>query len=106
MIMSSSNEFDLPKLAAMLRTKRGDKGLRVVAEEIGNVSASTLSRIEQGNVPDLDTFARICRWLDVPPSEFMRRSRTDQGKSHACDSTPDFIEAHLRAERILPPDTI
>src|SRR5256885_17015723 len=107
--MSSSTEFDLSKLSAMLRTKRGDKGLRDVAEEIGNVSASTLSRIEQGNVPDLDTFARICRWLAASPSEFMRNSGTkapQMGKSERSGNTPDFIETHLRAERILPPDTI
>lgn len=69
-LMPTPSQVNLAKLSATLRTKRGDKGLRAVAEEIGGVSASTLSRIEQGNVPDLDTFMKICRWLGVPPDEF------------------------------------
>ena len=35
-------------LATMLKDKRGNKGLRAIAQEIGGVSFATLSRIEQG----------------------------------------------------------
>ena len=51
---------DTAKLSAMVRAKRGSMGLRAAAEEIGDISASTLSRIEQGRIPDLDTFFRLC----------------------------------------------
>lgn len=46
-------------LAGMLKNKRGNKGLRAVADEIGGVSFATLSRIEQGKVPDVDTFINL-----------------------------------------------
>ena len=58
------------KLSAMIRKQRGERGLREVAQEIGEINASTLSRIEHGNLPDLATFLRICRWLGVSPDEF------------------------------------
>ena len=43
-------------LATMLKDKRGNKGLRAISQEIGGVSFATLSRIEQGKIPDVDTF--------------------------------------------------
>lgn len=62
----ASHELPLhrQKFAELVKSKRGDIGLRTLASEIG-VSASTLSRVEQGNVPDLETYFRICRWLNV-----------------------------------------
>ena len=107
--MSTPSQVNLAKLSATLRTKRGDKGLRAVAEEIGDVSASTLSRIEQGNVPDLDTFMKICCWLGVPPDEFGTQGQQAKFAAGAAASDADtsqLIEAHFRAEKILPPDTI
>ena len=107
--MAHQTQIDLPKLSAFLRTRRAEKGLRATAEEIGGVSASTLSRIEQGNVPDLDTFMRICRWLGVEPSEFMAaqgKGKTVLASAEAASQTPEVIEAHLRADRVLPPETI
>lgn len=107
--MSTPSQVNLAKLSATLRTKRGDKGLRAVAEEIGGVSASTLSRIEQGNVPDLDTFMKICRWLRVPPDEFGSSGKQTTFSAAVAPNATDtsqLIEAHFRAEKILPPDTI
>jgi transcriptional regulator with XRE-family HTH domain len=98
--MSQSSPVDSQKFSAMLKTKRAGRGLRVVAEEIGDVSASTLSRIEQGNVPDLETFMRICEWLGVSADEFR-----PQNASEAREPS-EVIEAHLRADRTLPPDAI
>ena len=107
--MPNHPHIDLDRLAAHLRTKRGKKGLREVAEEIGGISASTLSRIEQGNVPDVTSFIRICHWLGVDSSEFMAgvepsRKKTTERESES--DTPQVIEAHLRADRVLPPATI
>lgn len=51
------NALDTSKLSAMVRTKRGSSGLRAAAAKLGNeVSPSTLSRIENGKVPDMETF--------------------------------------------------
>jgi transcriptional regulator with XRE-family HTH domain len=93
-------DLNVAELAALLRAKRGRRGLRAVAEDIGGISASTLSRVEQGKVPDLDTFIRLCRWLDVSPERFLP-SVTSESMS-----TPDIVMAHLRADRVLDPRTI
>lgn len=88
-------------LATMLKAKRGKQGLRTVAEEIGEVSVATLSRIEQGKVPDVDTFIKICRWLEVPTDTFVLRE--EEAESATNQQT---IVAHLRADRELDTETI
>jgi len=100
---------DIRRLAAMLKAKRGKRGLRETAAEIGEVSASTLSRVEMGKIPDLDTFVRICGWLAVQPDQFFPAlSHGKPGAAqplHSGMSTPDIITAHLRADRELAPET-
>ncbi len=88
-------------LAQMVKTKRGEKGLRAAATEIGEVSAATLSRIEQGRLPDVDTFIRICKWLDVSTDFF-----TDISNPSGTASNKDMVVTHLRADRTLKPDVI
>lgn len=88
-------------LAGMLKNKRADKGLRAIAQEIGNVSAATLSRIEQGKIPDVDTFIRICQWLNVSTDTFIEGE-----KKKKITSTKEQVVAHLRAERELSKDTV
>ena len=90
------------KFSAMLKSKRGNKGLRAVAQEIGEISASTLSRIEQGNLPDVDTFIRICKWLGISPEDFTN----DEDSTYRKASNQEIIISHLRADRTLPPNTI
>lgn len=89
--------LDLDRFVAMLKTKRGRQGLRETAKAIGDVSASTLSRIENGKVPDLDIFLQICDWMGVSPDEFMRSDEETTVET----STPEIIEAHLRADKNL-----
>lgn len=100
---------DIRRLAALLKAKRGRRGLREVATEIGDVSASTLSRVELGKVPDLDTFARICQWLSVQPDQFFPALAQQDAESGTMAvhgmSTPEIITAHLRADRELAPET-
>lgn len=101
------HEVDMTKFAAMIRTKRGDRGLRSVAAEIGEISASTLSRIEGGHVPDLDTYFRLCRWLGVSPEEFAASAELNEGEQGGLNiSKKDLLMAHLRADKTLPPDTV
>ena len=52
-------------LAKRIKDKRGKIGLREIAKEIG-VSLATISRIEKGKLPDVDTFIKICQWLETP----------------------------------------
>src|SRR5260370_88219 len=99
--MESSSRFDIKKLAALVETKRAGRGLRETAKEIGGVSASTLSRIDQGNVPDLETFMRLTGWLRVSADEFVIGKRNLRQKSGG-----ELAEATLRADRTLPADAV
>jgi transcriptional regulator with XRE-family HTH domain len=84
--------------------------LRDLAEETG-VSASTLSRIENGTgKPDADNIARLTTWLDVPMERILGSRQSDSPESkpvvyYAREPTPEIVEAHLRADRNLTPET-
>jgi hypothetical protein len=55
-------------------------------------------------MPDLETFARLCAWLRVSANEFVMAQNT--GRNRGKTPTPELLEAHLRAERVLPPKAI
>jgi transcriptional regulator with XRE-family HTH domain len=93
--------LDSELLANMLKAKRGTIGLRETAKQIGNVSAPTLSRVEQGKIPDVDTFIQICKWLGVSTDTFII-----ENKELVEVSTQDKLLAHLRAERELDPSKV
>lgn len=97
-----SSFLDIEQLAALLRTKRAGRSLREVAQEISEVSPSTLSRIENGKMPDMDTFLRVCDWLHVSPEEFIKG--TDDPEREEV-SPLERIEAYLRADQVLDPET-
>ena len=88
-------------LSSMLKQKRGKRGLRAVANEIGDVSFATLSRIEQEKIPDVDTFVKICKWLEVSTDTFIIKS----GNLDSA-STKDIVIAHLRSEKTLSGETV
>lgn len=97
-----SSYIDIDELAALVRAKRGQMGLRDAAQAIGNVSPSTLSRVENGKLPDMDTFLRLCDWLEVAPSRFFRD--TSETEEPEMDNVA-LIEAQLRADKELDPET-
>ncbi len=88
-------------LAGMIKEKRGRKGLREASIEIGDVSPATLSRIEQGKVPDVSTFIKLCKWLSVSTDTFIIDHSYPTTRSNK-----EHIVAHLRAEKELEPGTI
>lgn len=57
-------------LARLLKAKRGSRGVRAAALDAG-VSPATYSRVENGHMPDLETFAKLCTWLQRDPKEFL-----------------------------------
>jgi transcriptional regulator with XRE-family HTH domain len=59
----------LEELAGLTRQKRGNMGVRAAASEIG-ISPTTLSRIENGHVPDMQTLDKVCSWIGRDPSQF------------------------------------
>jgi len=90
--------IDIEKFAQLVKNKRGSRNLREIANEIGEVSISTLSRIEQGKIPDLSTYIKICEWLKVSPEEFTA------GPKKAEKSHKEEIFFHLRADKSLSVD--
>ncbi|HZR41230.1 MAG TPA: UDP-N-acetylglucosamine 1-carboxyvinyltransferase [Ktedonobacteraceae bacterium] len=75
--------LDTQQLAALLKAKRGDRGLREIAQEIGNVSPATLSRIENGKMLDVETFLSVCDWLQVTPQRFIKEAPHEMLTSQA-----------------------
>jgi len=62
--------LEIEELGRLIARKRGSRGIRATAEDVG-ISSATLSRVENGHMPDLATFAKICKWLDRDPREFL-----------------------------------
>jgi transcriptional regulator with XRE-family HTH domain len=88
----------IAELAALVDNRLTREGLKLreAATQAG-VSAATLSRVLNGRVPDTNTFAALVRWLGVSADLFIERDREVSGA--------EAIEAHLRADRTLPPAT-
>jgi len=89
-------------LASKIKTKRGKMGLREAAAQIGDVSPATLSRVELGNLPDVETFIKICKWLGVSTDTFVM----DGKATKETLSEKDKIVFQLRSSKDLDPDTI
>jgi len=100
------------ELGRAIRRRREERkqSLRDVADETG-VSASTLSRIENGTgKPDADNIARLVSWLDMPMERILAGRSSDSQSAKPVvyfphESTPEIVEAHLRADRNLTPET-
>ena len=71
--------IDISSLSKLIIQKRGTKGMREISNSIG-ISPATLSRVERGRIPDLQTFAKICNWLKIEPSD-IRGLETDRDTS-------------------------
>lgn len=83
----------LRTLGRKLREKRGSRGIRSVALEVGT-SPATLSRVERGHLPDLETFGKVCRWLGVDPGEVLRFKRQSSGAPGAPTAAVHFKKDH------------
>lgn len=57
------------KMFSEMAAQKRRIGLREFAEQI-NVSAATLSRIENGKMPDLETYFKLCYWMKRTANEF------------------------------------
>lgn len=88
--------LDISELGRMVASRRGTLGVRAAAKEIG-ISPSTLSRVENGHVPDLATFAEICKWLGEDPAQFL-------GMQPAASESPPAT-VHLRKKNTTSLDT-
>lgn len=112
MARTAKSLINTQELGRAIRRRREELGLslRDVADQT-NVSASTLSRIENGTgKPDADNIARLTGWLDVPLQRILSGGRENSDDAKAViyfphESTPEIVEAHLRADRNLTAET-
>jgi transcriptional regulator with XRE-family HTH domain len=112
MSRAAKSLINTAELGRAIRRRREELtlSLRDVADQT-NVSASTLSRIENGTgKPDADNIARLTQWLDMPIERILHHGRDDVNDAKAVvyyphESTPEIVEAHLRADRNLSPET-
>jgi transcriptional regulator with XRE-family HTH domain len=89
----------LDTFGQLILEKRGSVGVRAAAKEIG-ISYATLSRVENGYLPDLRNFRLICQWLGVDPNQIL-------GFASPKDSGDNTIRAsvHFRKEETTSPET-
>jgi len=81
----------------LIVAKRGTRGVRAAAAE-ADVSPATLSRVENGHMPDLETFAKLCKWLERDPREFLGLE-TGQEPAH-----PGAV-VHFKKKKTVKPET-
>jgi len=111
-VRSGKGLVNTEELGRAIRRRREELGLslRDVAART-SVSASTLSRIENGTgKPDADNIARLTAWLDVPMERILsgRDPQAEETKAvvyYPEEPVPEIVEAHLRADRNLTPET-
>lgn len=96
----------LEQLGIVVKNKRGNRGLREIAKKMG-ISHTTLARVEAGKQPDLDTFSKICKWLEINPSDVLNlnTSNTSNSNSSSEDPSPSTFSVQFRADRTFSPET-
>lgn len=75
-------DIKIDQLAKRIQERRAGKGIREAAKEVG-VSPATLSRVENAHIPDLETYRKICLWLDEDPAVYLGIKSESPGTSTA-----------------------
>jgi transcriptional regulator with XRE-family HTH domain len=84
------------KLGKIVMERRGEEGIRGFAKKLG-ISPATLSRVENGKLPDLETFSKICDKLDLDPSEILLGGKKASGNTSAAVATSN-VHVHFKAD--------
>src|SRR5213594_1664214 len=96
-------KLTLQTLGRKLAEQRGAMGIRETAKLVG-ISPATLSRVERGHLPDLETFGKICRWLNVDPGEVLGIGSSPVVVSEAA-TPPDIVGVHFRKAQTVKTET-
>jgi transcriptional regulator with XRE-family HTH domain len=94
------NLLDLESLVGALDSERQARGLswRQLAKQAG-VSPSTLTRMQQGKLPDVNTFAALTKWLNIPAERFY----SDQRPAKEAEDPMAVISTLLRGKKKMNP---
>src|SRR5438067_12861558 len=84
------------KLGKLLMERRGEEGIREFAKKLG-ISPATLSRIENGKLPDLETFSKLCAKLELDPAELLQLGKKSSAK-HATPTAGVTAYVHMKTE--------
>src|SRR5712691_8447539 len=97
----------LESLGALVRSKRSQRKLREVAREIG-IGPATLLRVESGRIPDVMTFGKICKWLQIDPGTFLGFEKESGSRPGAHPVSPGMVvfSAHLKAPQTQQRETV
>ena len=94
---------DVADLGRLLRRRRTALALSlrdVEAQLDGAMTASSLSRLEHGAVPDAKNVPALAKWLELPLDRIGWPGEEAQDQELPV---PDVVEVHLRADRNLDP---
>ncbi len=96
-------KLNVEALYAALDQERQARELswRSLAKE-AKVSPSSLSRMAQGNRPDVDTFGALLAWLGRPAEDFFPGLPT---RGERPQATMAAVSSHLRASKELSSDS-
>ena len=95
----------LSSLGTLVRKNRGEQKLRETAQQIG-IGPATLMRVENGRIPDIETFGKLCRWMSLDPGEFLGFASDESQRAQSTIEAPISLSAHLRTDRTPEPATV
>jgi transcriptional regulator with XRE-family HTH domain len=97
--------IDVGALYAALKRKRdaGGQSWRDVAAHL-EISPSTFTRMAQGARPDIDTFATLLRWLNMPATAYYTRGDEEPAAPEDEPEPLVAIASLLRSSRSVNAD--
>jgi transcriptional regulator with XRE-family HTH domain len=101
-VVKPQRQVELAEIGGLIKRKREVDRLTLREAEAQldhSISASSLSRIEHGAVPEARNVPRLARWLEIPLEQVAWPAETKDGPK-AVD-TPAAVAVHLRADRNL-----
>lgn len=103
----AQSRLDVRALYLTLDSERDQRHIswRQLAQEAG-VGPSTLSRMAQGNRPDVDSFVALVQWLGMPAEQFMRGNPDDDAADRNATVPAQAVASLLRANKDLDPDSV
>lgn len=91
--------IQMDELGSELRRRRNKLRLSLrEVEEQSHVSAATLSRVERGAIPDVDTVTKLAHWLGIA----VHAGGKEPALKGANNDLKRTIEVHLRAKKKIP----